>query len=499
MTIRAIVGARVSHVQGAEKTSHVDQTHTCTQYAERQGWDIIGSFEDLDVSAISTSPWERPDLRPWLTDRAYDWDALVFAKTDRVFRRAKDAVDLAHWCEENSKLFILVEDGITLDYYHPDQEKDSFSKMLNEIFLLMSSMFAQIEGRRYVQRAQGRVRYLRNTDRWGYGIAPYSHQIVPHPSGVGRALDLDPDNQKVLRKMIVEPLLSGESLTRIVSHLNDAEVPSPRDAARIRKGKPPHGDRWTVHKVKNILSSPSTQGVKVSKGKPIIGDDGRPIRVGPPSFDEQTWARIQTELAERAQKPRERRHSINPLLGVGKCGICGGNLRQHSKTTPQGVTHRYYVCGTSPIPCKGISIKADDADTLVSDVFLEECGDLLIRERVFEPGEDHSYELEEVLKTIEGLREDRALGLFSGPEDEQTYRDQMKALIGRRDELQSKPIKKPGWIMRSTETTYAEAWPSASPEEKRKMLTDAGVSLTLNGASDYHLYVDREKLKRNFL
>jgi hypothetical protein len=40
------------------------------------------------VSAIKLSPWDRPDLKTWLTDQAGDWDALIFAKTDRVFRSA---------------------------------------------------------------------------------------------------------------------------------------------------------------------------------------------------------------------------------------------------------------------------------------------------------------------------------------------------------------------------------------------------------------------------
>jgi site-specific DNA recombinase len=83
--IRAVVGARVSHVQGEEKTSHISQRGKGEAYAESQGWTVVGAFEDLDVSAIKLSPWDRPDLKVWLTDeKADDWDALIFAKTDRV-------------------------------------------------------------------------------------------------------------------------------------------------------------------------------------------------------------------------------------------------------------------------------------------------------------------------------------------------------------------------------------------------------------------------------
>jgi hypothetical protein len=66
--IRAVVGARVSHVQGEEKTSHISQRGKGEAYAESQGWTVVGAFEDLDVSAIKLSPWDRPDLKVWLTD-----------------------------------------------------------------------------------------------------------------------------------------------------------------------------------------------------------------------------------------------------------------------------------------------------------------------------------------------------------------------------------------------------------------------------------------------
>lgn len=61
-TIRAIVGARGSHVQGDEKTSHISQRSKGQAYAESQDWTVVGAFKDLDMSAIklprcSALPW----------------------------------------------------------------------------------------------------------------------------------------------------------------------------------------------------------------------------------------------------------------------------------------------------------------------------------------------------------------------------------------------------------------------------------------------------------
>ena len=81
----------------------------------------------MDVSAIKLSPWQRPDLKAWLTDQAGEWDALIFAKTNRVFRSAADCVKLTEWCREHHKILILTDDGIRLDYYHPEDAKDAFA------------------------------------------------------------------------------------------------------------------------------------------------------------------------------------------------------------------------------------------------------------------------------------------------------------------------------------------------------------------------------------
>jgi site-specific DNA recombinase len=234
--VRALVGARVSNVQGDEKTSHITQRDKGEAYAESQGWTVVGFFQDLDVSAIKLSPWERPDLKEWLNGRADDWDALIFAKTDRVFRSAADCVKLAEWCKEHRKILVLVDDGIKLDYLNPEDAKDAFAGAMSKVFLILASVFAEIEGQRFVQRARDRVAYLRTTDRWGHGIPPYGFKVVDHPTGTGRALGHDVGAQQVLHDAAAK-LLAGGSLTGIVAGLTEAGVLSPADWNRARSGK----------------------------------------------------------------------------------------------------------------------------------------------------------------------------------------------------------------------------------------------------------------------
>ncbi len=153
-----------------------------------------------------------------------DWDALIFAKTDRVFRSAADCVRLAEWYKKRGKILVLVDDGIKLDYFNPEDAKDAFADAMSNVFLILASAFAEIEGQRFVQRARDRVAYLRNTDRWGYGLPPYGFQIVDHPSGKGKALAHDDDAQRVLHEA-ASRFMAGGSWTGICSDFNATDGP----------------------------------------------------------------------------------------------------------------------------------------------------------------------------------------------------------------------------------------------------------------------------------
>src|SRR5690606_14047059 len=98
---------------------------------------------------------------------------------------------------------------------------------------------------------------------------------------------------------------------------------------------------------------------------------------------------------------------------------------------------------------------------------------------VFVPGDDSARELDDVRQTIDALREDRALGLYDG-DDEVVFRRQMKALLARRDDLVKKSTQPSGWVAEATGSTYRAVWDSTGPDERRKMLIDAGVRFVMH-------------------
>lgn len=471
--LRALVGARVSVLRGEQKVSHIAQKETGTKWVLDRGHDIVGTFEDLDVSA-SVSPFDRPDLGPWLTpEKEHEWDILVFSKIDRMFRSTRDCVRFAEWAESNKKILVFAEDGMTLNYRDKDST-GSLESMMAELFIYIGSFFAQLELNRFKTRTMDSHRVLRGMDRWAAGTAPLGYQVVDHPSGKGKALDTDPESKQLLHD-IAGKLLDGWSIIRIAQWLNDTGVPSNRDKARMAKGKDAKERPWAVSTVTRALTSLKTQGYKMHRQKPLLDGNGEMIQMAPPTFDDDTWKRIQDAVALR-QATKSRTNSSNPMLGIGYCDECGASLAQ-KVTHKHGKEYRYYRCGRSPKQCNGVNFKADDADTLLEESFLARYGNRKVKSRVFVPGEDNSYELEQVKATIERLRRESDAGLVVTAEDEDIYLQRMKSLIDRRTALEAVPIRSAGWVTKTSDITYADAW---GVEDHHKLLVERGVKFFLS-------------------
>ncbi|WP_431235931.1 hypothetical protein ACQ856_17305 [Mycolicibacterium psychrotolerans] len=82
------------------------------------------------------------------------------------------------------------------------------------------------------------------------------------------------------------------------------------------------------------------------------------------------------------------------------------------------------------------------------------------------------------------------MGLFSTPEDQDMFRRQMTALLAKREELSALPIVRAGWVDVESDQTYAEVWPTATPEERRKLLSDAGVTLHVTLPNIWRVHTD---------
>ncbi|MGO8939440.1 MAG: recombinase family protein [Mycobacterium sp.] len=476
--LRALVGARVSHVQGPQKVSHLAQQETARKWVREHGHKIVGTIQDLGVSA-SVSPFERPDLGPWLADdKSGEWDVLVFSKLDRLFRSTRDCVKFAEWAEERKKILVFAEDSMTLNYR--DSKPGSIEAMIANLFVYLGSFFAELELNRFRSRALDGHRVLRQTDRWATGVPPLGFRVVPHPSGKGKGLDTDPEGRELLHGM-ASRLLDGWSFIRIAAWLNESGALTSMDRVRVAKGQEPQRKPWTVSTVIDALTSPRTQGLKLHKRETVLDENGEPIRLGPPTFDPDTWQQIQQAAQLRQIGQRTPSQTANPMLGVGFCGVCGASLAQQI-TRRNGNEWRYYRCGRTPLNCNGVILRAEIGDEILEEVFVEHWGNSKVVRRVFVPGEDHSHELEQVEATIARLRRESDAGLLTTPDDERIWLERLRVQTARRDQLSEAPVRASEWVTEETDQTYGEAW-AEEGRDRRKLLVDAGIRFELNGKS----------------
>lgn len=500
--LRAVVGARVSVLKGDEKVSHVAQRESGVRWATSQGWPIVGEFEDLDVSA-TVSPFDRPDLGPWLTDeQAYSWDVMIWSKIDRAFRDPRDAVNVAYWAEQRKKVLVFSDDGLTLDFR---DDADPMARMMAETFLLMGSIFGKWELRRFQERARDGQAVIKRTNRFKGGTPPEGYKTAPNPDGEGRVLVPDPTRQKMLWD-VKERLLGeaesapaeGDSLAGITIWLNGQGVETRKDYL-LPKGKK-KGTQWNVIQVVRMLTSEATQGMKLT-GKNhdtyALDDNGDPIRMAESTFDDQTWKKIQIAVEKRRNGKANRVNQVNPLLNVTYCGKCESPAYRWVKTH-NGTHYMYYKCSRMPRPCAGVSLRAQRAVEIVEDTFLYELGGHYVTEWVFVPGEDHTDELEKLHSQIDRLRRDRDDGLYDGPQDHEKYREMMQGKISRRRELEALPQRAAGWAHRQTSETYRQAWHRSDEQGRRRLLVDAGIKLYVNGKNDFHVFVPQDVIERNY-
>ena len=87
--IRAALYARYSSDQQSS-ASIVDQQRICRERATREGWQIVGSFEDAAISGASMIL--RPGVQRLLADaQAGKFDIVLTEALDRVSKKSREA------------------------------------------------------------------------------------------------------------------------------------------------------------------------------------------------------------------------------------------------------------------------------------------------------------------------------------------------------------------------------------------------------------------------
>ena len=283
------------------------QVHVITEYAERNGIEIVGSYIDKATTGTNDN---RPGFQSMMKDSfKKEWDCILVYKLDRFSRNKYEMAIHRKTLRNNGIRLISVTENIP----------DSPEGVILESVLEGMAEYYSLDISQKTKRGKRESRLKGNYDG---GAIAYGYKIVK-VNGEYKAAICD-KNAAVVRR-IFEEYLSGKVVQKIVDGLN-------ADGIRNQRGNP-----FSVCTVTNMLHN------ERYIGRCKYRDDKVYTNIFPRLIPDDWF-----ELAQRFLKENHRgaNSAKNPFILKSKlkCGCCGGKMRGNSATTTAGKTFRYYSC-----------------------------------------------------------------------------------------------------------------------------------------------------------
>lgn len=486
---RVLILIRLSHLTD-ETTSPQRQLDVCNRYASDRDWVVVGVAEDLDVSASTTSPFDRPSLRPWL-DRHHEYDVILFWRVDRLVRRVTHLARMIEWSDEHDVNLVSATEA------HFD-----LSTSLGQIIALMVGMFAQMEADATSQRTSETYAHNIRLGKYRGGHPPFGYK----PEKVGEEWRLVEDEVMApLARDLAERIIGGARPSTLCAELNDAGHISPQDHFRVQQGKEPLGMKWRSGNLRRSISAPTILGQVVIRpatkkggtktyGPPEIlrNEDGSPLVRSEPVLDRTTYDRLLKALDDMNGKRTPYKKSEALLLRVIYCGNCGRQMYYN-----KGRNKVYYRCSSASFEtsCGNPAVENTYADQLVVETLLEEFGDTERSQRVYDPGEDHAVELADVEAELIDVAGLIGTGPFKSGPARAKLETRAEALEARRATLAEIPAREGGYRYEPTGETFSEHWSGMDNRAKNLFLRDNEVRLDWK-ADDWNLtFGDIERMQ----
>ncbi|MGW1900916.1 recombinase family protein [Streptomyces hirsutus] len=488
--LRGLSAVRLS-VLTDETTSPERQRAANEEAARSLGIELSPDREavDLGVSASKTTPFERPELGAWLTQRVDEFDALCFWRFDRAIRSMADMNALVEWARTHRKMIVFAEGPggrLVLDFRNG---VDLITQLILQIFAFAAEFEAQ-SIRERVTGAQAAMRLM--PLRWR-GSRPAYGYMPAELEGGGWTLTPDPEAVAVIER-IVKELHDGKSVSAIAEKLNDEGVPSPRDYWALKKGRTTGGKtggakgesaqrdrfRWTPAVITRLLRNPNLLGWKMHKGAPVRDDKGAPVLLtNDPVLTREEFDVVGALLDARSIDNRERKDTDALLLRVIHCDSCRSRMYLNKQVSKKNQAPIYKCTAHGRgVRCDApANVRGDWVDDYASEQFLDAVGGLRVTSSRVIPGYDPQPEIEATSAELEAHM--KARDLFNNPVSEGIWNKQAAALNARLTELLTREATPGRVIVEDTGRTYADTWAEADTAKRRAMLVDAGAHLSV--------------------
>ena len=362
--LRVGIYARISEDRDGQQTATARHRQDCQAYADIMRWEVVDSFEDVDISAYSLKA-RRPELERLIEVlRAGEIDGVVVWKLDRLARQHRDLARVLDLCQENRAFVASVTESINT--------RESSGQMIAAILTSVAhqeSSNSRLRGKRKAmeQREQG----LPPTNgKRCFGYERRYTAIVPEEAVVVREAR--------------DRIFAGESQRGVCLDLE----------ARGITGT--DGHPWRTVGLQAYLRSATIAGMRELDGKRYTG---RWLAI----ISEDDLLRLRA-LSNKAPTGRRQSPARKYLLtGYIRCAKRGGRMF----ASPRGDKARRYVCRpqAGEPNCGQMSIKAEPVEELVFEMLVVALDDDALAEAMRSRGEQDDGVNEAVRRDAASLKE----------------------------------------------------------------------------------------------
>lgn len=438
---RAIVAARLSR-KGKRQTGIDTQDYDSQDYCDDHELTVIQVVADTKSGTMA--PWDRPNLKPWVTDPDYMalYDVIVAAKHDRLSRADwSDEARIRIWAEEHRKKLILVDQDLQWPPRN-DGDRQRWNNAAEQ-----SRREWESTSKRYsrMQRSLRDGKFFIGKRSFGYSIVGVTCKQSPcECEDDHKTLEIKESEAKHVRE-IFRSYLAGQSLAQI------------RDWVISLGIRAMQGEVWSSQAIRRILRNPIYVGRVQYKGQTYMQC---PAIINPADFD-----KVQEMLAGKATRgPQSKAPAM--LTGVIQCDHGHKMYRMKGRKIPTVPDGLYYYCNPEVAP-KGqrLLIPLTYVDKFVNDSIMEDYGSEPHYVRKMSPGRQYANRIAEIRMDIKEVNatDDDFMERVAG----------MRAEIKRLEALASKDAG-PKWVADrkddGTVRTIGEVWESMDKGQKAQWL-----------------------------
>ena len=330
-----------SHSQNEQSIE--GQLKTCYEFAERNGYKVIGEYIDRAVSGTGAD--NRPEFQRMVADSVKrQFQAILVYQLDRFARNRYDSATYKARLKKNGVKVLSARENIT----------DDASGILIEGVLESMAEYYSAELSQKIKR----------------GMALNAEKCLCTGAGISLGYDIDEnkryiinEGEAVIVRRIFEMYIAGKTMADVIRYLNENQVKTSR------------GNAYGKNSIRQILTNKRYKGIYVYKDTEI--PDGIPRIIDDATFDE---AQILIEKNRRAPARAKAVEEFYLLTTKIFCGHCQAAMTGVCGTARNGSIHQYYQCVTNRK--KGGCAKKTVKKAYIEDLVINETIKILTPENI---------------------------------------------------------------------------------------------------------------------